>query len=71
MVGDNAPTGWPDVLGVRISWEASVGIDMVEALSGLAVRRPIFHSEADFQHLRGSLGWTARGSSCRAGHQPS
>jgi hypothetical protein len=31
-----------------------VGIDIIEALSGLAVGRPIFHSEADFQH---ALAW--------------
>ena len=31
-----------------------MGIDMVGMLSGLAARRPIFHSEADFQH---ALAW--------------
>ncbi|MEV6236971.1 hypothetical protein [Lentzea sp. NPDC051838] len=31
-----------------------MGIDMIEALSGLAGQRPIFHSEADFQH---ALAW--------------
>jgi hypothetical protein len=34
-----------------------VGIDIIEALSGLAVGRPIFHSEADFQH---ALAWHLR-----------
>lgn len=31
-----------------------MGIDVIEALSGLAGSRPIFHSEADFQH---ALAW--------------
>ena len=32
--------------------------DLAAALSALAAERPVFHSEADFQH---SLAWTIRG----------
>ena len=34
-------------------------IDVEHLLSGLAVRRPVFHAEADFQH---ELAWQIRGS---------
>ena len=33
-------------------------IDVVGALSDLAARRPVFHSERDFQHALAS-SWTA------------